>query len=67
MLYGAATTQINGEIARRTLYQTKNATCIDVKDAALADLVVHFESSDGNIPFVETAHGSCARNHLARI
>lgn len=56
MLYGAATTQINGEIARRTLYQTKNATGAEVKDPALTDLVVRFESADGNIPFVETKH-----------
>lgn len=56
MLYGAATTQLNGEIARRTLYQTKNATGKEVKDAALSDLVVQFDSPQGNIPFVETEH-----------
>lgn len=56
MLFGAATTQLNGDIARRTLYQTKNATGVEVKDAALSDFVVQFESSDGNIPYVETEH-----------
>ena len=56
MLYGAATTQLNGDIARRTLYQTKNATGVEVKDAALSDLVVQFDSPHGNIPFVETEH-----------
>lgn len=56
MLYGAATTQLNGEIARRTLYQTKNATGTEVKDPSLADLVVHFDDPDANIPFVETEH-----------
>lgn len=56
MLHGAATTQINGEIARRTLYQTKNATGTEVKDPALTELVVPFDSPDGNIPFVETEH-----------
>jgi site-specific DNA-methyltransferase (adenine-specific) len=56
MLYGAATTQLNGEIARRTLYQTKNATGTEVKDPSLADLVVHFDSSEGNILYVETEH-----------
>lgn len=56
MLYGAATTQINGEIARRTLYQTKNATGTELKDPALEDLVVRFDGPDGNIPFVETEH-----------
>lgn len=61
MLFGAATTQINGEIARRSLYQTKNATCAEVKDPALANLVVHFDSSDGNIPFVDTEHALTRR------
>lgn len=56
MLFGAATTQINGEIARRSLYQTKNATGAEVKDPGLADLVVHFDSPDGNVPFIETEH-----------
>lgn len=56
MLYGAATTQLNGDIARRTLYQTKNATGVEVKDAALSDLLVQFDSPEGNIPFVETEH-----------
>ncbi len=56
MLFGAATTRINGEVARRSLYQTKNATGTEVKDPGLADLVVHFDSPDGNVPFVETEH-----------
>lgn len=56
MLFGAATTQINGEIARRTLYLTKDATGADVRDGALASRVVRFTTSDGNIPFVETHH-----------
>jgi site-specific DNA-methyltransferase (adenine-specific) len=56
MLFGAATTKINSEIARRTLYQTKNATGAEVTDPALADFVVHFEMPDGNIPYVETQH-----------
>jgi len=56
MVYGAAITQMSGEIARRSLYQTKNATGADIKDPALADLVVHLDASDGNVPFVETEH-----------
>ena len=56
MLHGAATTQLNADIARRTLYQTKNATGAEVKDLALADLLVHFDVSDGNIPYVKTEH-----------
>ncbi|MDN3312040.1 Eco57I restriction-modification methylase domain-containing protein [Microbacterium oryzae] len=56
MIFGAATTQINGEITRRSLYQTKNATGKEVKDLGLAGLVVQFDSPDGNVPFVETEH-----------
>lgn len=36
MLFGAATTQINGEVARRSIYQTKNATGAEVKDESFA-------------------------------
>ncbi|MGW9630231.1 Eco57I restriction-modification methylase domain-containing protein [Agromyces sp. NPDC055520] len=56
MLFGAATTQINGEVARRSLYQTKNATGIEVKDPALAKFVVPFKSFDGNVPFIPSDH-----------
>jgi len=56
MLYGAATTQINGEIARRTVYQTKNATGVEIKDESLREIVVRFDDPDGNIPFVVTEH-----------
>lgn len=56
MLFGAATTQINGEIARRTLYQTRNATGLEIEDNSLRELVVRFDDPNGNIPFVETEH-----------
>lgn len=56
MIFGAATTQLNGEIARRTLYQTRDATGIEVKDPSLEDLVVHFDFPEGNVPYVETEH-----------
>ncbi|MCV7645109.1 Eco57I restriction-modification methylase domain-containing protein [Micrococcus luteus] len=56
MLFGAATTQINGEVARRSLYQTKNATGVEVKDESLRDLIVSFDQPAGNVPFVETGH-----------
>lgn len=56
MLYGAATTQLNGEIGRRTLYQTKNATGAEVKDSSLRDIIVHLDSPDGNVPYVATDH-----------
>ena len=56
MIFGAATTQLNGEIARRTLYQTRDATGLQVKDPSLEDLVVHFDEPHGNVPYVETEH-----------
>tara|TARA_B100000378_G_scaffold79964_1_gene62650 strand:+ start:933 stop:2615 length:1683 start_codon:yes stop_codon:yes gene_type:complete len=56
MVYGAAITQMSGEIARRSLYQTKNATGTEIKDPALADLVVHLDTPEGNVPFVPTEH-----------
>jgi site-specific DNA-methyltransferase (adenine-specific) len=56
MVFGAATTQINGEIARRTLYQTRDATGVEVKDPSLEKLVVHFDYPEGNVPYVETEH-----------
>jgi len=56
MLYGAAITQMSGEIARRSLYQPKNATGSEIKDPVLADLVVHLDQPDGNVPFVPTEH-----------
>lgn len=61
MIFGAATTQLNGEIARRTLYQTRDATGVEVKDPSLEDLVVHFNDAEGNIPFVPTEHSFVAR------
>lgn len=56
MLFGAATTMLNGEISRRTLYQTKNATGQEIRDDELRDIVVQFSNPDGNVPFVETVH-----------
>ncbi|WP_228479838.1 hypothetical protein [Microbacterium abyssi] len=56
MLFGAATTQINGEVARRSLYQTKNATGTEIEDVSLLDLVISFDQPDGNVPFVDTEH-----------
>ena len=56
MIYGAAITKMSGEIARRSLYQTKNATGTEIKDPALANLVVHLDTPDGNVPYVQTEH-----------
>lgn len=56
MLYGAAITSLSADIARRSVYQTKNATGSGVVDSAIKDWVVAFDDADGNIHYVETAH-----------
>jgi len=56
MLYGAAVTRMSGDLARRSLYQSKNATGNDIKDPTLAALVVRLETPDGNVAFVPTEH-----------
>lgn len=56
MLYGAAITSLSADIARRSVYQTKNATGASVVDAAIKDWVVAFDDPDGNIKYVETEH-----------
>lgn len=56
MLFGAATTQLNGEMCRRTLYQSMDATGQKITDQELANFAGRFESPDGNIPFVPTSH-----------
>lgn len=67
MLFGAATTQINGEIVRRTLYQTRNATGHEVKDEALRHVVVRFLDENGNVPFVETEHTLDRAGHACKL
>lgn len=56
MLYGAAITNLSADIARRSVYQTKNATGAGVVDTAIKDWVVAFDDPDGNIKYVETDH-----------
>ena len=56
MLFGAAITQLNGEISRRSVYHTKNATGADLKDEALRDLLIPFDKPEGNLPYVPTEH-----------
>lgn len=56
MLYGAAITSLSADIARRSLYQTKNATGASVVDTAVKDWVVAFDDPNGNVKFVETEH-----------
>ena len=48
MLYGSAVTQVHGEMTRRSVYVSRDATS---KDA-----VVRFDGPDGNLPFVTTEH-----------
>lgn len=56
MLFGAAITSLSADIARRSVYQTKNATGAGVVDTAIKDWVVVFDDHDGNIKYVETEH-----------
>lgn len=48
MLYGSAVTQVHGEMTRRSVYVSRDAT----SDLA----VVRFDRPDGNLPFVSTEH-----------
>jgi site-specific DNA-methyltransferase (adenine-specific) len=48
MLYGCAVTQVHGEMTRRSVYVSRDAT----SDYAL----VRFDSPDGNLPFIATEH-----------
>lgn len=48
MLYGCGITQVHGEMARRSLYVSRDATS--------PNSVIKFESSDGNVPFVQAEH-----------
>jgi len=56
MLHGAAITKISGDIARRSLYQTKDATGAGITDEFLLDLIVAMDTPDGNVAFVPTEH-----------
>jgi site-specific DNA-methyltransferase (adenine-specific) len=48
MLYGSAVTQVHGEMTRRSVYVSRDATS---KHAA-----VRFDSPEGNLPFVTAEH-----------
>jgi site-specific DNA-methyltransferase (adenine-specific) len=56
MLFGAAATSLAGELARRSLYQTTDATGKKIKDPSIKSLVVKMDEPNGNIHFVETEH-----------
>lgn len=67
MLYGAAITKLSGEIARRSVYQTKDATGEKIKDESLRDLIVPFGDEAGNILFVPTEHSLDTRRRQCTI
>lgn len=56
MLYGAAITNLSADIARRSVYQTKNATGSGVVDVQIKNWIVVFDNADGNVKFIETEH-----------
>ncbi|GJM36998.1 MAG: type III restriction endonuclease [Acidimicrobiales bacterium] len=56
MLFGSAITALSADIARRSVYQTRDATGASVVDQAIADWVVEFGSAAGNIEYTETGH-----------
>lgn len=56
MLYGCATTQLTGEVARRSLYHSMDATGSGLKDEHLKNLIVRFGRPEGNIAFPQTDH-----------
>lgn len=56
MLFGAAITSLSGELARRTLYQSADATGRTVQDKSVMPVFVQMGSPNGNILFVETSH-----------
>lgn len=56
MLYGSAITSLSADIARRSVYQTKNATGAAVVDPAIKDWVVVFDDPDGNVRYIPTEH-----------
>lgn len=48
MLFGSAITQVHGEMTRRSVYISR--------DASGTHSVVHFDNPEGNLPFVEAQH-----------
>lgn len=48
MLYGCGITQVHGDMTRRSLYISR--------DASSSHSVVKFDTADGNIPFVQADH-----------
>jgi site-specific DNA-methyltransferase (adenine-specific) len=48
MLYGCGITQVHGEMSRRSLYVSR--------DASSPNSIIKFGSSDGNVPFIQADH-----------
>jgi site-specific DNA-methyltransferase (adenine-specific) len=65
MLFAAAITSLSGDLARRTLYQTADATGRKVTDTSILPAFISMDNEDGNIRFVETQHkmhsGKCVK------
>lgn len=68
MLYGSGITPLSADIARRSVYQTKDATGDSVADPTILDWVVRFGTSAGNIEYSSTEHtiGSDGRCEICR-
>ncbi|WP_420451962.1 Eco57I restriction-modification methylase domain-containing protein [Ilumatobacter sp.] len=68
MLYGSAITTLSADIARRSVYQTKDATGASVVDSAITDWVVEFGTEAGNIEYSATEHtiGNDGRCEICR-
>lgn len=56
MLYGAAISQLAGELSRRSVYHTSDATGQSVQDDSIRPYVVALDTPEGNIRHVETEH-----------
>ena len=56
MLFGAAITSLSGDLGRRTLYQSADATGKSIKDKSILPIFVPMSSRNGNIEFVATNH-----------
>jgi site-specific DNA-methyltransferase (adenine-specific) len=56
MLFGAAITSLTGELARRTVYQSADATGQKLRDNSVSPVFVRMSSPEGNIRFIETTH-----------
>ena len=56
MLYGSAISSLSADVARRSVYQTKNATGSAVVDSTISDWIVVFDDPEGNIQYLSLIH-----------